>query len=93
MTTKHRTKLAAAALTGALALVGIAGTASADGGPVAKRQPAPTVHQPGPVLGAACPTGTVHTPVEMPLYDKAGMWVIGTHIVWFCLPEDLEPAG
>lgn len=40
-----------------------------------------------------CPLGTVLTPYDMPIYDVPGLFVIGYETVWFCLPEDLEPAG
>lgn len=40
-----------------------------------------------------CPKGTVASPFEMPIYDKDGLFVVGFRTVWFCIPEDLEPAG
>ncbi len=95
MATRPASKFAAAALAGGLALVGMASTASAEGAPTAKKQPAPTVrrHVP-PVFGTLCAPGTVATPFEMPIYDDAtGLWVIGHETVWFCVPADLEPAG
>jgi len=46
-----------------------------------------------PVLGARCPPGTVLSAFPMPIYDDDGLFVIGYETVWYCLPEDLEPAG
>ena len=39
-----------------------------------------------------CPKGTVLTPFEMPIYDQAGLFVVDYKTVYYCLPEDLEPA-
>lgn len=44
-------------------------------------------------LVARCPEGTFLSPFEMPIYDDAGLFVVGYETVWFCLPDDLEPAG
>ena len=36
-----------------------------------------------------CPEGTVLTPFEMPIYDKAtGLFVVGFRTVYFCISED-----
>ena len=40
-----------------------------------------------------CPAGSVLTPFEMPVYDGNGLFVVDYETVWFCIPEDLEPAG
>ncbi|MGH8611228.1 MAG: hypothetical protein ACREYF_04040 [Gammaproteobacteria bacterium] len=40
-----------------------------------------------------CPSGTFLSPFDMPIYDDEGLFVVGYQTVWFCLPEDLEPAG
>lgn len=46
----------------------------------------------GDFLGR-CPEGTVASPFEMPIYDEDdGLFVVGFKTVWFCIPEDLEPA-
>lgn len=46
-----------------------------------------------PIIVNRCPPGTVLTPFPMPIYDDDGLFVIGHETVWYCLPEDLEPAG
>jgi hypothetical protein len=46
---------------------------------------------PGPVVGARCPEGTFLSPFEQPIYE--GLFVVGYETVWYCLPDDLEPAG
>ncbi len=48
---------------------------------------------PSPVFGNRCPSGTFLSPFDMPIYDEAGLFVVDYKTVWFCLPEDLEPAG
>ena len=40
-----------------------------------------------------CPDDTTLTPVDMPVYDEEGLFVVGHKIVWFCLPDDLQPEG
>lgn len=40
-----------------------------------------------------CPPGYHPSPFEMPVYDDDGLFVIGYETVWFCIPDDLEPAG
>lgn len=40
-----------------------------------------------------CPPGYHLSPFEMPIYDEAGLFVVGYETVWFCIPDDLEPAG
>ena len=40
-----------------------------------------------------CPTGTALSPFPMPIYDQSALFVTGFRTVWYCLPEDLEPAG
>lgn len=42
---------------------------------------------------APCPSGTFLSPFEMPVYDNNGLFVIDYKTVWFCIPNDLEPAG
>jgi len=45
-------------------------------------------------LAIRCPDGTFLSPFEMPIYDdNDGLFVVGYETVWFCLPDDLEPAG
>jgi hypothetical protein len=51
----------------------------------------PVSKGPGPVVGARCPEGTFLSPFEEPIYD--GLFVVGHETVWYCLPDDLEPAG
>lgn len=46
---------------------------------------------PGPGGMAFCPAGHHLSPFDMPIYD--GLWVVGHETVWFCIPDDLEPAG
>ena len=45
-----------------------------------------------PGLVTPCPAGSVVTPFEMPVYDKAGLFVVCYKTVSVCIPEDLEPA-
>ncbi len=40
---------------------------------------------------AECPEGHHLSPFDMPIYD--GLFVVGYETVWFCIPDDLEPAG
>ncbi len=47
----------------------------------------------GPGGFVNCPPGTQPTPFDMPIYDDEGLFVVGYKTVWFCLPDDLEPAG
>jgi hypothetical protein len=71
-------------------------TARADG-------PAPgVIVAPPPASGPAspigrflgpCPPGTILIWFEQPVYDRAGLFVIGHKLVPYCIPEDLEPAG
>ena len=42
---------------------------------------------------ANCPAGYHLSPFEMPVYDENGLFVVGYETVWFCIPDDLEPAG
>jgi hypothetical protein len=52
----------------------------------------PTV--PGTVFGVECGEDEVLVPFDVPIYDPVhGWWVIGWETAWFCVPEDLEPAG
>jgi len=44
-------------------------------------------------LAAPCPKGTSLSPFEMPIYDDDGLFVVGYQTVWFCIRDDLEPAG
>ena len=44
-------------------------------------------------LVARCPEGSALSPFPMPIYDEDGLFVVGYKTVWYCLPEDLEPAG
>jgi hypothetical protein len=46
-----------------------------------------------PVIVSRCPPGTVLSPFAMPIYDEDGLFIVGFKTVWYCLPEDLEPAG
>jgi len=43
------------------------------------------------IFAGRCPVGTVPSQFDMPIYD--GLFVTGFEKVWFCLDEDLEPAG
>lgn len=44
--------------------------------------------------GILCPAGTTPYPFDMPIYDdETGLWVVGYETVWFCIDDDLEPAG
>ncbi len=54
--------------------------------------PGTAPQQPGG-YGTRCPAGTFLSPFEMPIYDAHGLFVIGYETVWYCLPNDLEPAG
>lgn len=47
----------------------------------------------GPGGFASCPEGYHLSPFEMPIYDGDGRFVVGYETVWFCIPDDLEPAG
>ena len=60
-----------------------------------KLRPLVEINEFGPTKYAArCPLGTILTPYDMPIYDEeTGLFVVGYETVWFCLPEDLEPAG
>lgn len=40
-----------------------------------------------------CPEGSSPVPFDMPIYDDEGLFVVGYETVWFCIPDDLEPAG
>jgi hypothetical protein len=40
-----------------------------------------------------CPEGSHLSAFEKPIYDEDGLFVIGYETVWFCIPDDLEPAG
>lgn len=46
-----------------------------------------------PIIGARCPSGSHLSAFPMPIYDSDGLFVIGYKTVWYCLPDDLEPAG
>lgn len=46
-----------------------------------------------PVYGIRCPEGTTLTPFEMPVYDERGLFVVDHETVWFCIDDDLTPAG
>ncbi len=61
---------------------------------------------PGPMgfTGQLCPAGTEPSAFPMPIYDPIGpdgipgtaddgLFVDHFETVWYCLPEDLEPAG
>ncbi len=56
-----------------------------------KRVDAGTTPQAPGGYGTRCPAGTFLSPFEMPIYD--GLFVIGYETIWYCLPNDLEPAG
>ena len=47
----------------------------------------------GPDGFASCPEGSYLSPFEMPIYDADGRFVVGYETVWYCIPDDLEPAG
>ncbi|HEX7276731.1 MAG TPA: hypothetical protein VF244_05095 [Acidimicrobiales bacterium] len=47
----------------------------------------------GPTGFISCAAGYHPSPFEMPIYDADGRFVIGHKTVWFCIPDDLEPAG
>ena len=47
----------------------------------------------GPDDIIVCPEGYHPSPFEMPVYDENGLFVVGYETVWFCIPDDLEPAG
>jgi hypothetical protein len=47
----------------------------------------------GPDGFGQCPAGHHLSPFEMPIYDDDGLFVVGYETVWFCIPDDLEPAG
>ncbi len=69
-------------------------TASQDAAPPLKlRQRTDDDKGPSPVFVNRCPSGTFLSPFDMPIYDDEGLFVVGYKTVWFCLPEDLEPAG
>lgn len=40
-----------------------------------------------------CPEGSSPVAFDMPIYDDDGLFVVGYETVWFCIPDDLEPAG
>jgi len=73
-------------------------TARADG-PTAVVSPTPPARVPartiavGNLLGPGCPEGTVLVIFDQPVYDKNGLFVIGTTPVPYCVPVGLEPAG
>ncbi|MGQ0678657.1 MAG: hypothetical protein ACT4OM_03200 [Actinomycetota bacterium] len=50
-------------------------------------------HFGGPGDLADCPAGSTLMPFDKPIYDNKGLFVIGYETVWFCIPDDLEPAG
>ena len=46
------------------------------------------------VLALVCGDDEVLTPFQMPIYDdEEGWFVVGWETVWYCIDEDLEPAG
>jgi hypothetical protein len=47
----------------------------------------------GDVYGVTCPSGSQLSPFAMPIYDDDGLFVVGYETVWFCLDDDLQPAG
>jgi hypothetical protein len=53
----------------------------------------PVAKGPGPVFGTKCPAGTFLSPFQQPIYDEDGLFVVGFETVWYCLPDDLRPAG
>ncbi len=60
----------------------------------AKQPPStvPGVGGPG-VLHGGCPEGQNPSSWQKPIYDQAGLFVVGWETVATCIPEDLEPAG
>ena len=55
---------------------------------VAKTKRRPAIKD---IFAGRCPAGTVPSQFDMPIYD--GLFVVDFEKVWFCLDEDLEPAG
>lgn len=51
----------------------------------------PSLGGPGGFIN--CPPGYHPSPFDMPIYDDDGLFVVGYETVWFCIPDDLEPAG
>ncbi len=47
----------------------------------------------GPTGFINCGAGYHPSPFDMPIYDEDGLFVVGYKTVWFCIPDDLEPAG
>ncbi|MCG9889812.1 MAG: hypothetical protein MH252_01900 [Thermosynechococcaceae cyanobacterium MS004] len=62
--------------------------------PGQKQSPAKStgVGRPG-ILRGACPEGQQPSSWQKPIYDKAGLFVVGWETVATCIPEGLEPAG
>jgi len=80
--------------------MGLASPAARADGPTAVVSPTPPpVRAPartiavGGLLGPSCPAGTILVIFDQPVYDRNGLFVIGTTPVPYCVPEDLEPAG
>lgn len=45
-------------------------------------------------LVVVCPPGTTRVPFEMPIYDEeTGLFVIGYETVYYCIPDNTQPAG
>lgn len=61
-------------------------------------KPVSAAGRPGPVSGPdgfvnPCPQGTTGIWWDMPVYDDDGLFVIGYVMTWWCIPDDLQPAG
>jgi hypothetical protein len=97
-------KLAFGLAVTASTVLGLAVAAAADSDPAftklsvtrttPTRTPATPPTAPGTVLGLPCGEDEVLVEFDVPIYDPVhGWWVIGWETTWFCVPEDLEPAG
>lgn len=63
------------------------------GGQLRLVQPPSRPNHVPPVIGSPCPEGTHLSPFDQPIYDEAGLFVVGYETVWYCLPDNREPAG
>jgi hypothetical protein len=86
-------KLACGMAATVLTVLGLATTASA--GTLAPTRSDGRARVPAvpTVLAGVCGADEVLTPFEMPIYDDEGWFVVGWETVWYCVDEDLEPAG
>jgi len=44
-------------------------------------------------IAAPCASGSSLVPFDMPIYDDKGLFVVDHKKVWFCIPDNLRPAG